>query len=80
MRAQRIGEGKLAPAECYPYHKECPRSIFKAKQNKYKEYETTTNEVPMHESHEEDEIINLEAVYVPNSLDDDKTGIRSERP
>ena len=37
VKAQEIGEGRTAPGECFPYHKECPRSLFKALQNhKYK--------------------------------------------
>ncbi|XP_073840212.1 uncharacterized protein [Musca autumnalis] len=38
VKAQEIGEGRVAPGECFPYYKECPRSIFKAIQNhKYRE-------------------------------------------
>ncbi|KAH8406792.1 hypothetical protein KR222_003431 [Zaprionus bogoriensis] len=35
VRAQRVGEGKQAPGECFPYYKACPKSIFKALANKY---------------------------------------------
>ncbi|XP_054735446.1 uncharacterized protein LOC129242683 [Anastrepha obliqua] len=38
VRAQEIGEGRKAPGECFPYYKECPKSIFKAAQKeKYRE-------------------------------------------
>uniref|UniRef100_A0A1A9W558 Uncharacterized protein n=1 Tax=Glossina brevipalpis TaxID=37001 RepID=A0A1A9W558_9MUSC len=33
VKAQEIGEGLIAPAECFPYYKDCPKSIFKAIQN-----------------------------------------------
>ncbi|XP_061393491.1 uncharacterized protein LOC133329007 [Musca vetustissima] len=33
VKAQEIGEGRVAPGECFPYYKDCPRSIFKAIQN-----------------------------------------------
>lgn len=38
VTAQEIGEGKQAPGECYPYHKACPKSIFKFSKadNKYR--------------------------------------------
>lgn len=29
VTAQRIGEGKHGPGECFPYYKKCPKSIFK---------------------------------------------------
>lgn len=30
VRAQQVGEGKIGPGECYPYYKNCPKSIFKS--------------------------------------------------
>ncbi|KAL9906561.1 uncharacterized protein ACN2A1_005863 isoform 1-T8 [Glossina fuscipes fuscipes] len=33
VKAQEIGEGLIPPAECFPYYKDCPKSIFKAIQN-----------------------------------------------
>ncbi|XP_034656177.1 uncharacterized protein LOC117893609 [Drosophila subobscura] len=35
VQAQRVGEGKQAPGECFPYFQACPKSIFKALANKY---------------------------------------------
>lgn len=29
VRAEKIGEGTSGPGECFPYYKDCPRSIFK---------------------------------------------------
>ncbi|XP_037944798.1 uncharacterized protein LOC119677499 [Teleopsis dalmanni] len=38
VRAQEIGEGREGPGECFPYYKECPKSIFKAlEKHKYSE-------------------------------------------
>ncbi|XP_075163738.1 uncharacterized protein LOC142236385 [Haematobia irritans] len=38
VKAQEIGEGRTAPGECFPYYKDCPRSVFKAMQkHKYRE-------------------------------------------
>lgn len=36
MAAERIGAGELGPGECFPYFKECPKSLFAgAAKNKY---------------------------------------------
>lgn len=36
VTAERIGSGELGPGECFPYFKECPRSLFSgAVKNKY---------------------------------------------
>ncbi|XP_059216911.1 uncharacterized protein LOC106089602 isoform X2 [Stomoxys calcitrans] len=38
VKAQEIGEGRTAPGECFPYYKDCPRSVFKAMQKqRYRE-------------------------------------------
>ncbi|ALC44419.1 CG7201 [Drosophila busckii] len=80
VRAQRVGEGKQAPGECFPYYKACPKSIFKALANKYSaqsattETTTTTNKpvgeyheqeaVLLPEQHSEQEQLNTNAVYM----------------
>lgn len=34
--AERIGSGEVGPGECFPYFKECPKSLFSgAVKNKY---------------------------------------------
>lgn len=33
VKAQEVGEGKVAPGECFPYYKECPKSVFKGSAN-----------------------------------------------
>lgn len=36
VTAERIGSGELGPGECFPYFKECPKSLFAAAvKNKY---------------------------------------------
>ncbi|XP_050335291.1 uncharacterized protein LOC126762525 [Bactrocera neohumeralis] len=41
VRAQEVGEGRKAPGECFPYYKECPKSIFRETQkDKYSESQT----------------------------------------
>lgn len=36
MTAERIGSGELGPGECFPYFKECPKSLFSSSvTNKY---------------------------------------------
>ncbi|XP_011194384.2 uncharacterized protein LOC105219780 [Zeugodacus cucurbitae] len=41
VSAQEIGEGRKAPGECFPYYKDCPRSIFRETQkDKYSESQT----------------------------------------
>ncbi|EDW17221.1 uncharacterized protein Dmoj_GI16625 [Drosophila mojavensis] len=75
VRAQRVGEGKQAPGECFPYYKACPKSIFKALSNKYSAQATrqtttttkaTTTERPVGEYHEQ------QAVLLPNSAEQDE--------
>lgn len=52
VKAQEIGEGKVAPGECFPYYKECPKSIFKGSpNNKYTDH---------HDSATEDQILDNE--------------------
>lgn len=38
VTAQKVGEGEISPGECYPYYKDCSKSIFKnaKEQNKYR--------------------------------------------
>ncbi|EDV95928.1 uncharacterized protein LOC6556769 [Drosophila grimshawi] len=73
VRAQRVGEGKQAPGECFPYYKACPKSIFKALTNKYTAQaykkstattKTTTTTRPVGEYHEQ------QAVLLPNSAEE----------
>ncbi|XP_030561132.1 uncharacterized protein LOC115762898 [Drosophila novamexicana] len=77
VRAQRVGEGKQAPGECFPYYKACPKSIFKALANKYsaqaattttrdKTTTTTTTTRPVGEYQEQ------QAVLLPNSPEQDQ--------
>lgn len=36
VTAERIGSGEMGPGECFPYFKECPKSLFvTAAKNKY---------------------------------------------
>lgn len=28
VQAERIGSGELGPGECFPYFKQCPKSLF----------------------------------------------------
>lgn len=37
VSAERTGEGTEGPGECFPYYKDCPRSLFKIQKNKYSE-------------------------------------------
>ncbi|KAH8302604.1 hypothetical protein KR044_008781, partial [Drosophila immigrans] len=77
VRAQRVGEGKQAPGECFPYYKGCPKSIFKALANKYSAQAmpmktttatttSTTTERPAGEYQEQ------QAVLLPNSKEQDE--------
>ncbi|KAL7732085.1 hypothetical protein ACLKA6_015846 [Drosophila palustris] len=70
VRAQRVGEGKQAPGECFPYYKACPKSIFKALANKYKQQATTTTTTtttrPVGEYQEQ------QAVLLPSSKDQEQ--------
>ncbi|EDW30035.1 GL22556 [Drosophila persimilis] len=43
VQAQRVGEGKQAPGECFPYFKACPKSIFKALASKYAKPSTSSS-------------------------------------
>lgn len=54
VKAQEVGEGKVAPGECFPYYKDCPKSIFQGSpNNKYtdqqhdsaKEHQILDNEI-----------------------------------
>ncbi|CAD7003384.1 unnamed protein product [Ceratitis capitata] len=46
VRAQEIGEGRVAPGECFPYYKDCPKSIFRATQkDKYSVSQTEDSRV-----------------------------------
>lgn len=36
VKAERIGQGTHGPGECFPYYKDCPRSIFKTQNHKYR--------------------------------------------
>lgn len=74
VRAQRVGEGKQAPGECFPYYKGCPKSIFKALANKYSAQATSTTRAtttsttarPAGEYQEQ------QAVLLPNSMEEDQ--------
>lgn len=70
VRAQRVGEGKQAPGECFPYYKGCPKSIFKALANKYSAQATSTTTSttarPAGEYQEQ------QAVLLPNSMEEDQ--------
>lgn len=70
VRAQRVGEGKQAPGECFPYYKGCPKSIFKALANKYSAQATTTSSTttdrPAGEYQEQ------QAVLLPSSAEQDQ--------
>uniref|UniRef100_A0A0K8WDJ0 Uncharacterized protein n=2 Tax=Bactrocera latifrons TaxID=174628 RepID=A0A0K8WDJ0_BACLA len=56
VRAQEIGEGRKAPGECFPYYKECPKSIFRETQkDKYSESQTDD-----HDELQENEVIKEE--------------------
>ncbi|XP_063701611.1 uncharacterized protein LOC134831735 [Culicoides brevitarsis] len=37
VKAEKVGKGELSPAECFPYYKECPKSLFKQDRNKYRD-------------------------------------------
>ncbi|KAJ6641863.1 hypothetical protein Bhyg_06808 [Pseudolycoriella hygida] len=38
VSAEEVGQGVRGPGECFPYYKNCPRSLFKADNNKYSEH------------------------------------------
>lgn len=75
VRAQRVGEGKQAPGECFPYYKGCPKSIFKALANKYsaqattKSTTTTTSTTTARPAGEYQE---QQAVLLPSSAEQDQ--------
>ncbi|KNC29220.1 hypothetical protein FF38_01407, partial [Lucilia cuprina] len=61
VTAQEIGEGRTAPGECFPYHKECPKSVFKVLQtHKYRE-------PPKGEYHEQ-EAVEITKPQLPENL------------
>lgn len=35
VTAEKVGKGQVSPAECFPYYKECPKSLFKTGTHKY---------------------------------------------
>ncbi|XP_055382666.1 uncharacterized protein LOC129612884 [Condylostylus longicornis] len=35
VEAEEIGKGNIKPGECFPYYKNCPKSIFKTYKNNY---------------------------------------------
>ncbi|XP_022213892.2 uncharacterized protein LOC111068604 [Drosophila obscura] len=81
VQAQRMGEGKQAPGECFPYFKACPKSIFKALANKYakpsatssspSKTKRTTTARPMGEYHEQQAI----QLQLPASRDTNKNNV-----
>lgn len=71
VRAQRVGEGKQAPGECFPYYKACPKSIFKALASKYSSKATTTAR-PMGDYEEQ------QVVLLPNSKEKETTPDREQ--
>lgn len=37
VAAEKIGKGEIDPGECFPFFKDCPKSLFQtASSNKYK--------------------------------------------
>ncbi|KAG4075066.1 hypothetical protein HA402_008131 [Bradysia odoriphaga] len=40
VSAEEIGRGERGPGECFPYYKNCPRSLFKLDNNKYSKHMT----------------------------------------
>lgn len=36
--AEKVGEGSSGPGECFPYYKDCPRSIFRTNTSKRYRY------------------------------------------
>ncbi|KAI8040282.1 uncharacterized protein LOC128258454 [Drosophila gunungcola] len=72
VQAQEVGEGKQAPGECFPYFKDCPKSIFKALSSKYskpapaaKTKRTKPTDRPVGEYHEE------QVIQLPSTRDRD---------
>lgn len=72
VQAQEVGEGKQAPGECFPYFKDCPKSIFKALSSKYskpapasKTKKTKPTDRPVGEYHEE------QVIQLPTTRDQD---------
>ncbi|KAH8365520.1 hypothetical protein KR093_001640, partial [Drosophila rubida] len=76
VRAQRVGEGKQAPGECFPYYKGCPKSIFKALANKYSAQATTaattTTMTTTTTARPAGEYQEQQAVLLPNSHEQDQ--------
>lgn len=74
VRAQRVGEGKQAPGECFPYYKGCPKSIFKALANKYSAQATTksTTTTSTTTARPAGEYQEQQAVLLPSSAEQDQ--------
>jgi hypothetical protein len=53
--AEKIGKGQKGPGECFPYFKNCPRSIFKSNEV-HKKYEKEQQDSFQREDDLENEI------------------------
>lgn len=45
MAAEEVGKGTLGPGECFPYYKECPKSLFKSAVNMYADSHKNVNDL-----------------------------------
>lgn len=36
VSAEKMGKGEISPGECFPYYKECPKSLFRNGAHKYR--------------------------------------------
>ncbi|XP_030372257.1 uncharacterized protein LOC115622454 [Scaptodrosophila lebanonensis] len=67
VRAQQVGEGRQAPGECFPYYKACPKSIFKALANKYRNPTAATTRTTTTTARPSGEYYEQEALELPSS-------------
>ncbi|KAF7271595.1 hypothetical protein GWI33_015547 [Rhynchophorus ferrugineus] len=65
VEAEKAGKGlEGSPSECWPYMKDCPKSLFASKHNRYSE-EIETNNIP---DPQEDEEVTSKLIYQPSNM------------
>lgn len=65
VSAENVGKGESGPGECFPYYKDCPKSLFQMGNNFQQRYK----DEPSHES--------LDNNLYENEIDDIARDIRS---
>ncbi|XP_025833869.1 uncharacterized protein LOC108739156, partial [Agrilus planipennis] len=58
--AENAGSGKSGPAECWPYMKDCPKSLFKPRHNYYNNDENSESETKVEEHPEKSPEVTFE--------------------